>query len=498
MVSYATESRIQLRPRTTARVALREDVGLLPVLTPDPPARGRRQPETAAELSPDVAVRQEVEPAAVKASGLKTPAAEAAPSRTALEPSSTKGGHVVRSTGGSSPTVDLVLAHDIDDELAAAWAKLYAEQPVPSNPFMSLAWVMDWYDKFVPDLADRVVLVVRHPGGRAGGSASSGAVIAVAPMYVHRPRVGPVRLARRLLPVGSGLGQNAYEIPGFLSQVDQHSQAARALVSACLELPLHWSELALTPQQGWLDGQWACGGDQPMAFGEFVRPRTCVVLSLEPTWEATRSTLKRNVKESIRRSANRLAKDGRPFEVVRRGLDLDRDTVERFLALHQARSTVSRKTDRHHPDAYADPRNRSMMLDALPALAREGQASMFELYLDGEHVASQLALHSPGTSYVHSSGFREDTWSLGVITHLQAELIRHAIERGDTTINFSPGPNVSKTRWSDELWVTHEFAFGAGPRTLTARFATFQMLSSLKSTLEAAARRRSQLESSQQ
>lgn len=119
---------------------------------------------------------------------------------------------------------------------------------------------------------------------------------------------------------------------------------------------------------------------------------------------------------------------------------------------------------------------------------------MFELYLGGEHVASQLALHSPGTSYVHSSGFREDTWALGVVTHLQGELVRHAIGRGDSVVNFSPGPNVSKTRWSEDLWVSHEFSFGAGPRSLAARFATFSMLSSLRATLTSAARRRAQVD----
>ena len=118
---------------------------------------------------------------------------------------------------------------------------------------------------------------------------------------------------------------------------------------------------------------------------------------------------------------------------------------------------------------------------------------MFELYLGGEHVASQLALHAPGTSYVHSSGFREDTWSLGPTTHLQAELVRHAIERGDAFVNFSPGPNVSKTRWSEELWVTHEFSFGAGPRSLASRFAAFQVLSSVRAALGGTAGRRSQL-----
>lgn len=387
-----------------------------------------------------------------------------------------------------SLVVNAVPPHLLSDDQERAWEQLHQGQPVPSNPFLALPWVMQWYDKYVKP-EDRLILVVHQDRGADG----LGDVVAIAPMHIHRPRLGPIRLASRLLPVGAGLGYMAYEIPGLLCRKDQTSQVVRTVVAACLELPMDWSELALTPEQGWLDRQWAGGTDAVMAFGEFVRPRACVVLTLRDSWEATRSGLKRNIKESIRRSANRLRKDGRTVEVLRRGSDLDAATVERFLHLHQARAALSRSTQRHHPDAYADDRNRRLMMDTLPQLGRQGQASMFELYLGGEHVASQLALHSSGTSYVHSSGFCEDTWHLGVVTHLQAELVRYAIERGDSIVNFSPGPNVSKTRWSDELWVTHEFAFGAGPRSLTPRFAAFQMLSALRATLDTVGRRRCDL-----
>lgn len=400
---------------------------------------------------------------------------------------------VVPLARSGSLRVEKVLADQLSEEHVEGWEKLYEGQPTPSNPFLALPWVLGWYDSWVSDAADRVVLIVRQD--RAGSAASD--IVAIAPMHHHRPRVGPVPLARRLLPVGAGLGPNAYEIPGILCRGDQTVQAEKAIVAACVALPVHWSEIALTPEQGWIDGQWMLGTGAAIGFGEMARVRACVVMPLQDSWDATRSALKRNVKESIRRSANRLAKDGRPFAVVRRGEDLDTATVERFLHLHQARSAVSRATERHHPNSYSDDRNRRMVLEVLPQLGRVGHASVFELYLDGEHVASQLALHSPGTSYVHSSGFREDTWSLGVVTHLQAELIRHAISRGDTMINFSPGPNVSKTRWSDQLWVTHEFAVGAGPRSLTPRFAAFQMLSSLKAVLDAAGRSRSQLDAAQ-
>jgi hypothetical protein len=376
----------------------------------------------------------------------------------------------------------------LDEEFLQAWDALFEAQPVPSNPFLARPWVLRWYDHFVQP-ADRVILVVRAAGG--------GAVVGIVPMHLHRPGIGPVSLARRLLPVGAGLGQTPFEIPGLLCAEGSARDVGRAVVSACLEADVDWAELAVSPEQCWFDADWLNGSSAAVTFGDHARPRACVVLPLAATWDATRSTMKRNIKESIRRSANRLKKDGRPWEVVRHSTGMDRSVVERFLLLHDQRSQLQRTTSHRHHNAYEEHNHSRLMLDALPELGRTERASMFELYLDAEHVASQLALHSPGTSYVHSSGFREDVWPLGVATHLQAELVRHAVDRGDSVVNFSPGPNVSKLRWSERLWVTHEFAFGAGPRSLTWRFAGFTMLSSLKATRRAASRHRADRQAAQ-
>ncbi len=392
-------------------------------------------------------------------------------------------------TDRSPLRVTTVPASEITAEVSATWQALDARQPAPSNPFLGLSWTLAWYEHYTRP-ADRLILLVHH----TDSTGAPGEIVGVAPMHLHRSRVGPVQVARRLLPVGAGVGPTAYEIPGVLCHPEQTGAVVRALGAACSELSADWAELPLTPEQGWFDREWATVPDAPMVLAEPVRPRACVVLALGPTWEVTRAGLKRNVKESVRRSANRLARDGRPWQVVRRGADLDRDAVNRFLHVHQARSQAERATRQRHPDSYRDQRNRALMLDVLPQLGVSGRASLFELYLGGEHVASQLALHSPGTSYVHSSGFRQDIWALGVVTHLQAELIRYAIERGDTVVNFSPGPNVSKMRWSPDLWITQEFACGAGPRSLAVRFATYRALSAVRSARDDLARGRSELE----
>lgn len=380
----------------------------------------------------------------------------------------------------SSHVVTGVTPADLDESTIAAWEQLDGDQSAPANPFLHPTWVMHWYEKYVSP-ADRMIMVVTR--------ADSGAVVGIAPMHIHRLRIGPVPLATRLLPVGAGIGPNPLEIPGLLTAARSERDVARALVAAAMDAGTDWAEIALDPRQGWFEPEWMSQTGTNAHFDDYARPRSCVIMPIASTWEETRSGLKRNVKESIRRSGNRLKKDGRTFEVVRRGKDIDREVVERFLDLHSRRAQHGTSSSQHH-DAFARAEHHAIMIDSLPELGLNERASIFELYLDSEVVAAQVALHARGTSYVHSSGFKPETWDLGVVTHLHGEVIRHAVERGDSVVNFSPGPNVSKLRWSEQLWIHHEFSFGSGPRSLHARFGAYQALTSIKAGLHNAARQR--------
>lgn len=356
---------------------------------------------------------------------------------------------------------------DVDSLTAgevAEWSTLFAAQPSPSNPFLAMPWVRAWYHAYVPEEERRHLLWVRDE--------RTGELLGIAPMHLQTTALGPVVLASRLMPVGAGLTSTPLELPGVLAATTHIRDVSRALTSQ--QTVGHWRELPLADSQGWFDPDWAgFGTGRKVAFVEQQRAYACVVLPLSSTWDATRSGLKRNVKESIRRSTNRLKKSGRPFRVDRLGEGIDAVAINRLLDLHRARSATDRSSQRHH-DAFADESSRQLLHAVLPELGALGLASIFELSLDSEVIASQLVLHSPGTSYVHSSGFDAAHWSLGPITFLHSQLIQHAIDRGDTWVNFSPGPSVSKLRWSHALHVVNSFAYGSGPRSLSLRFALYQ------------------------
>ena len=358
------------------------------------------------------------------------------------------------------------------DDLCA-WRTLFTEQAAPANPFLDPAWILGWYRHFTTE-ADRLLLFITQT--------ATGELVGVAPYFRQHVKVGPVRLAARLMPAGSGQANSPLEMPGFLAAREFSRDVAKVIVAVTMShSPKGWSEATFGPSQSWFEPEWVYNLGQDVAFFEHHRARACIVLRLAETWDATRTQLKRNVKESIRRSQNRMKKDGRSWQVVTRtGADLDDAAVCRFLELHRSRSANERATVHHH-DAYADAPIRHFVRDVLPELAAHNLATLFDLELDGRVVASQLALHAPRMSYIHSSGFLPEVWDFGPVTFLHSQVIKAAIERGDTLVNFSPGPNVSKMRWSEELVVLNDFVYGAGPALLRWRFTAYSVLSTLRS-----------------
>ena len=346
-----------------------------------------------------------------------------------------------------------------------AWRDLYEAQESPANPFCAPSWVVIWYHHFVPDLSRRRLCFVRSDAGE---------LVGVAPLWIDPDRVGPIGVAARLRLVGAGQGSALLELPQVLAAEGQARQVMGTLVreyatpgSVLADADVF--DLAVADGQGWFEPEWLALGDRTASSWLHVDTQVSVIVPLAPTWPETVSGLKRNVKESLRRSRNRLAKQELPYEVVRRGADLDGAAVSRFFDLHGSRA--KRTGQAQHHDAFAQPERRNFLRELLPQLGAAGEAAIWELWLGGREVAAQLVLYAPGTIYVHSSGFDPDTWELGPVTHLQEHAFRAACEAGLRWINMSPGPNLAKLRWSERLLRHDQFTLAVGSRRTLARLA---------------------------
>jgi hypothetical protein len=90
--------------------------------------------------------------------------------------------------------------------------------------------------------------------------------------------------------------------------------------------------------------------------------------------------------------------------------------------------------------------------------------------------AAQLVITANGTTFCSFSGFDPKWWSHNVSTTLMAHCLQDAIERGDSVVNFSPGPNVAKLRWSERLDLFQEFVVVSNRRRSRLVFSLFWQL----------------------
>ncbi|WP_432545374.1 GNAT family N-acetyltransferase [Kineococcus sp. SYSU DK004] len=378
---------------------------------------------------------------------------------------------------GSGYEVQRITVDDVTDALRAEWYGLVGRQGAPANPFCSPLWVEHHYRTAVPDRAHQHLLLVRDGAGRLAG---------VAPF--HEQVVGPARLplGRRLVLVGYGR-PGPLELPQVLAPTDPRG-VHQAVVRATRDVPgVDWAELSMARDDAWFEPAWVEETTAAAPHSAHRAARACVVLPLEGGWDQVRAGFKRNLKESLRRSRNRLTRTGRDWSVrVLEGAEVDDAAVQRLFRLHAARAGFGGSTSTH-PDAYADPAVREPLRALLPRLAGAKEASLTELVVDGDVVASQLALHAPGTAYVHSSGLDPAYWEFSAVTLLQAAVVQAAAERGDAFVNFSPGPNVAKMRWSERVHVQDDVAYATGSRASAVRYAAFSQLAALKQVRHAVA-----------
>jgi CelD/BcsL family acetyltransferase involved in cellulose biosynthesis len=373
------------------------------------PAAARTVPDVSTDAAPDVAVEA------------PTPkgTAKRAPNAGDLE---------VR------VVVDLAAA----DGLAADWLELYLSSDL-GNPNLHPQWVLAWYRTFVP--ARDVVLVTVHAGDR---------LVGVAPLW--RMRLLPGRAGPSTLQLaGAGRHVLLSDTPGVLSAADTHRKVVKAVADRLTTVAgWSWLTLTLSPEQGW--------SDQLSVPGQTcVVPRvgrTCVISELPPTVAAFESGLKRNVRESIRRSRNRLKKADSEWSLRRTqpGEPGFEAALVGLVALHRQRAQLA--GHKRHANVFDDPRYAAFLTAAATSVAARDLMTIYTLLVGERVLAAQLVVHAPGTSMLLTSGMHPDGWDFSPMALITKEIICDEILAGRNRLNHSAGPDTGKLRWSEAL-VTH-------------------------------------------
>ena len=332
-------------------------------------------------------------------------------------------------------------------------------------PFALYEWHSTWCRHFLgsdPRICDEPLFyLLRNAAGKC---------VAIAPFILSRRKFGPVKIVSI-----SVLGPDPYitEIRTPLIERGFEHLTARAVRDGLARIPdwdwIHWSGVS----EGFaaaLNARGALRWEVPLSY---------FMLDLPASWEELRSSLKRNIRESLRHCYNSLKRDGHRFEFqviedpagVRQGLD-------RYLALHTMRANATHKVV--HPDRFASRISREFLYAICDRLAARGAVRLFALKIASQIVAMRLGFVVGDSLYLYYSGY-DPLWArYSVMTTTVAEAIKYAIACGIKTVNLSPGREVSKMRWGPRQ-VDCGSVFEANTR-LRSRLASTAYLTALSET----------------
>jgi len=322
------------------------------------------------------------------------------------------------------------------------WLELFARSDL-GNANLHPAWMLAWYEVFVRDRD--VVVVTVHAGDE---------LVGVAPLWRMRllPRFG--RPAALQL-AGAGRHVLLTDTPGVLTATGSHRKVVKAVADELATVPgWSWCTLTLSPRQGW--------SDQLAAPGvSCVVPRVgraCVVSPLPATADAFDAQLKRNVRESIRRSANRLKRSGEAWSVERvpGSAPAFGAALDETVALHGRRARLS--AHKGHRDVFADGRYARLLATAAAGPGGADLMTVYTLRVGGRALAAQVVLHAPASSTLLVSGIHPDGWQYSPLALITREIARDGIAAGRTRLDHSAGPDTGKLRWSEELETYPEFS----------------------------------------
>jgi CelD/BcsL family acetyltransferase involved in cellulose biosynthesis len=351
-----------------------------------------------------------------------------------------EGGSVQLETAKSHVAYSVdVRAIDGFSELSAeerhVWNTLFEEQP-GSLPFQSLFWNEAWWSVFgrSPRLIARqpIIIVLRFQDE----------IIAFFPMFRETLSILGVTLLGHVKPIGSD--PNLTEVKTGIVRKGYEGDAYVALVSYFKRHGSRWKLITL-PE---IPAEVACECDYQTIEIPVMPMIEGFVVALTDDWSVFHRSLKRNVKEDIRRSNNRLKRDGLSpdFTCLSDAAAIGHALPE-FYRLHSERA--NKQGGVYHPDYFQSKKARSFIQLLASDPAKSG-IRLFVLKERGRVVAARLAFENPYSTYLYYSGYALDYEKYSIMTRLVIEVMKRSITCCQRYVHLSFGRDLSKTRWSPQ------------------------------------------------
>lgn len=358
---------------------------------------------------------------------------------------------------------------DIADFLPR-WRQLL-ELAEPAGPFSAPDDLLVWASVHLPRSA-RVQIVSLW---------QDEVLIAVAPMF--RRFLLWSRAMVSVHPLGNLCDPVITELPEVLCRPGFAPVALRELVAHFAATHgVMWTELPFTATQGWPvlppDG----GGPRPgvALVHKVVRPS--VVLRVDPAdWGSELPRVKRNLRESLRRSRNRMRALDAPVRISWDGAtgNCFGGALRDLKVLHRTRSGLSGPS---HEDVFRRP-GTERFLRAVGQGASSPGWEIGRLWVADRPVAALLTVSTPAQLWLSISGMDATGAELSAVTWLQSEAIRRASAAGVTEAAFSIGVDTAKLRWSEQVRSHHEFFLVSRTPFALATFALYQVARTVRTVL---------------
>lgn len=350
---------------------------------------------------------------------------------------------VTDSTGDERIAKFEVVCHTREDlpVVMPEWKSLHRRVGAWS-PFSDPDFQMTWCSTFIPT-GHEVLLSVRR--------VADDQLVAMVPLYSTTRQHGAIR---SLHLFGAYKEPFLHELPEILLD-PSCSRPAMAAVLSWLgrRQDWDWLELSLRQDQIWVEPRWLsdAGLIPPIVLYKSAVPM--VTLNLDA---GTNLSLKRNLRESLRRSRNRIARDGGDWRVVS---DEPADpewnaAVADLVRLHHARSASAGRVK--HGDVFRKT-SQEHLLRRLGASSTESRPRIYRMLKEGDAVAVLLTFVSTQSTWLSVSGFLPEYWDINAVTTLQWEAVQHAARVGHLKVIFSTGVDTAKLRWSEHICMSHQF-----------------------------------------
>ena len=305
------------------------------------------------------------------------------------------------------------------ESLAPEWAALHRSTR-GALPFSHPVWHEAWLRHCGAGAAP-VFLALRAPGGDDEGEAPLMGVIPLdvagsEPRFLGDPDLSDHSGA--LIAPGEERGAAAALIEWLMEDLSS-GFGAWGLPEAG---PLRPALLAAAHRYGWT------ASEEP----EAVTP----TVELPDTWEAYVAALPKKHRHELRRKLRNLERAGdvgfasaaAPGEVA--------EVVEGLLAMM--------RESREDKAAFLTPEREAFFRDLATGLSEHGLARIATLTFDGRPAARIFALEGAGATMLYNSGFDLSLSQLAVGLLSKALLVRDAIERGRSAVDFLRGTEPYK------------------------------------------------------